>query len=137
MRQSIFLFIPFLSTEWFGIKGQQLPTNRPQQQIMPKNIILTSFKTQITINIWRIHVKAVPLHSQTSRGGAVVARWAHNPKVTGSSPVPATTKPETSIEVSGFSFGLTGFPRRGLAARQNLLRIKAVWIQQKIEEPKN
>ncbi len=26
----------------------------------------------------------------TSRDGAVVARWAHNPKVTGSSPVPAT-----------------------------------------------
>ena len=24
------------------------------------------------------------------RGGAVAARWAHNPKVTGSSPVPAT-----------------------------------------------
>jgi hypothetical protein len=24
------------------------------------------------------------------RGGAEVARWAHNPKVTGSSPVPAT-----------------------------------------------
>ena len=26
------------------------------------------------------------------RGGAVVARWAHNPKVAGSSPVPATKK---------------------------------------------
>ena len=26
----------------------------------------------------------------TSRGGAVVARWAHNPKVAGSSPAPAT-----------------------------------------------
>ena len=26
------------------------------------------------------------MHSQTSRGGAVVARWAHNPKVVGSSP---------------------------------------------------
>ncbi len=30
------------------------------------------------------------LHSQTSRDGAVVARWAHNPKVGGSSPPPAT-----------------------------------------------
>ncbi len=29
----------------------------------------------------------------TSRGGAVVARWAHNPKVVGSSPAPATKKP--------------------------------------------
>ncbi len=28
----------------------------------------------------------------TSRDGAVVARRAHNPKVTGSSPVPATKK---------------------------------------------
>jgi hypothetical protein len=27
------------------------------------------------------------------RGGAVVARWAHNPKVAGSSPAPATKKP--------------------------------------------
>ncbi len=26
------------------------------------------------------------------RGGAEVARWAHNPKVIGSNPVPATTK---------------------------------------------
>ena len=32
----------------------------------------------------------------TSRGGAVVARWAHNPKVAGSSPVPAT---KTSLPV--------------------------------------
>ena len=28
--------------------------------------------------------------TKTSRGGAVVARWAHNPKVAGSSPAPAT-----------------------------------------------
>ena len=27
-----------------------------------------------------------------SRDGAVVARWAHNPKVVGSSPAPATRK---------------------------------------------
>ena len=27
-----------------------------------------------------------------SRSGAVVARWAHNPKVAGSSPAPATKK---------------------------------------------
>ena len=36
-----------------------------------------------------IHSTFVP---QTSRDGAVVARWAHNPKVIGSSPVPATKK---------------------------------------------
>ena len=28
----------------------------------------------------------------TPRGGAVVARWAHNPKVVGSSPAPATKR---------------------------------------------
>ena len=33
------------------------------------------------------------LKFDTSRGGAVVARWAHNPKVVGSSPAPATNKP--------------------------------------------
>ena len=27
-----------------------------------------------------------------TRGGAVVARWAHNPKVVGSNPAPATNK---------------------------------------------
>ena len=31
------------------------------------------------------------------RGGAVAARWAHNPKVTGSSPVPATNIPYIKI----------------------------------------
>ena len=37
-----------------------------------------------------LQIFSVPLHSQTPRGGAVVARWAHNPKVVGSSPAPAT-----------------------------------------------
>ena len=32
------------------------------------------------------------------RGGAVVARWAHNPKVVGSSPAPATLKNPRLIE---------------------------------------
>ncbi len=38
---------------------------------------------------------ANPLHNRKppSRGGAVAARRAHNPKVTGSSPVPATNSP--------------------------------------------
>ena len=30
--------------------------------------------------------------NETSRDGAEVARWAHNPKVAGSSPAPATKK---------------------------------------------
>ncbi len=34
-----------------------------------------------------------------SRDGAVVARWAHNPKVAGSSPAPAT---KSEAEILGF-----------------------------------
>ena len=32
------------------------------------------------------------LQYKTTRDGAVVARWAHNPKVVGSSPAPATKR---------------------------------------------
>ncbi len=39
----------------------------------------------------------------TSRGGAVVARWAHNPKVAGSSPVPAT-KTRGCVKIGAASF---------------------------------
>ena len=39
----------------------------------------------------------------TSRGGAVVARWAHNPKVGGSSPPPATTEAKSKDLVSFLS----------------------------------
>ena len=38
----------------------------------------------------------------TLRGGAEVARWAHNPKVVSSNLAPATTKPHT--KVWGFLF---------------------------------
>ncbi len=38
------------------------------------------------------------------RGGAVAARWAHNPKVTGSSPVPATKEDSSSDLVGSPSF---------------------------------
>ena len=38
------------------------------------------------------------------RGGAEVARWAHNPKVIGSSPIPATKK--SRCESVGFFVGL-------------------------------
>ena len=40
------------------------------------------------------------------RDGAVVARWAHNPKVAGSSPAPATKKERMEIRL-GFSFYLS------------------------------
>ena len=43
-------------------------------------------------NIWNLKIFYVNLHCKTSRGGAVVARWAHNPKVAGSSPAPATRR---------------------------------------------
>ncbi len=39
---------------------------------------------------------------KTSRGGAVVARWAHNPKVAGSSPAPATNKKADWISAGFF-----------------------------------
>ena len=35
----------------------------------------------------------------------LVARWAHNPKVTGSSPVPATQNPLYSTYLGFFFFG--------------------------------
>ncbi len=38
------------------------------------------------------------------RGGAVAARWAHNPKVAGSSPVPATKKDSSSDLMGSFLF---------------------------------
>jgi len=45
------------------------------------------------VNHLVVSVIFVSLHSQTRlRGGAVVARRAHNPKVVGSSPAPATRK---------------------------------------------
>ena len=47
------------------------------------------------MKILSLHPVNVHLHTiftEILRGGAVVARWAHNPKVTGSSPVPATCK---------------------------------------------
>ncbi len=34
----------------------------------------------------------------------LVARWAHNPKVVGSSPAPATLDPLKSLISEGFSF---------------------------------
>ena len=39
-----------------------------------------------------------------SRSGAVVARWAHNPKVIGSSPVSATTERESTMLVLFFLY---------------------------------
>ena len=38
------------------------------------------------------------------RGGAVVARWAHNPKVGGSNPSSATKEDSSSFLMGSFSF---------------------------------
>jgi hypothetical protein len=40
----------------------------------------------------RCNVNKIYTFANTLRGGAVVARRAHNPKVIGSSPIPATKK---------------------------------------------
>ena len=40
----------------------------------------------------------------TPRDGAVVARWAHNPKVRGSSPLPATNQDVSLSVTHPFSF---------------------------------
>ena len=45
--------------------------------------------------------KVLPLHSHRGME-QLVARWAHNPKVTGSSPVPATPKPSEIQRVFSF-----------------------------------
>ena len=38
----------------------------------------------------------LPFSRSTARGGAAAARWAHNPKVAGSNPAPATTRESNS-----------------------------------------
>ena len=57
---------------------------------MLQNIIFAFFK-KIIGDIFCRFGKSVYLCTQkTSRDGAVVARWAHNPKVVGSNPASAT-----------------------------------------------
>ena len=53
--------------------------------------------------------------NETSRDGAVVARWAHNPKVGGSSPPPATKKANGFRNHTGGRFCLIiNFKKRGV-----------------------
>ena len=47
-------------------------------------------KVYIVLVNWSVNVKFAP--ELILRGGAVVARWAHNPKVGGSNPPSATQK---------------------------------------------
>ena len=49
------------------------------------------------------------LCSRKSRGGAVVARWAHNPEVVGSNPAPATkAKSLNRLRLGLFRFFIKG-----------------------------
>ncbi len=43
-------------------------------------------------------------YTKRLRGGAVVARWAHNPKVAGSNPAPATKKDINKAPFGAFYF---------------------------------
>ena len=60
------------------------------------------------IRLRRTQVRGAEIRSSKkdniSRGGAVVARWAHNPKVAGSSPVPATKEIKASQKCEAFLF---------------------------------
>ena len=53
--------------------------------------------------------KSLYLCIRKSRGGAVVARWAHNPEVVGSNPAPATKIKSFSILSQKLSFCLCLF----------------------------
>ena len=58
-------------------------------------------------------VNAVILIPRTTRGGAAAARWAHNPKVGGSNPPPATKLNSRRICVGCFFVSLISFRARG------------------------
>ena len=57
---------------------------------MLKNIYFAFFKKIVCDIFCYINKSSYLCTQKTSRDGAVVARWAHNPKVAGSSPAPAT-----------------------------------------------
>ena len=64
-------------------------------------------ESKVLLDTFASPSKSSCLAKLTVRGGAEVARWAHNPKVTGSSPVPATNR---SPEFSGdFHFSAMHF----------------------------
>ena len=56
-----------------------------------------------TNSIFALPKNKTKVIKNTVRGGAEVARWAHNPKVIGSNPVPATTEKSSPFLV-GISF---------------------------------
>ena len=58
-----------------------------------------------------------------SRGGAVEARWAHHPKVVGSSPTPATKKTMRGVlrESGGWQWCGRGGKRESLSLRWLLI----------------
>ena len=78
----------------FGVFGYILPKNDPES---------TSFNTIAIAQYLKTHYLCT-CKNDTSRDGAVVARWAHNPKVGGSSPPPATKKESGNFFRILFSF---------------------------------
>jgi hypothetical protein len=70
----------------------------------------------------------IPILSQQNknipRDGAVVARWAHNPKVAGSSPAPATQNSRTLVRL--FVFKLKYPKEIAFNLSYNMLYIKHI-----------
>ena len=62
-------------------------------------------------NFWRYGEKQYLCTCKTSRGRAVVAHWAHNPKVVGSSPAPATKKSRLTSAGFFLLLGIRSFGR--------------------------
>ena len=84
----------------------------------------------MTINLHSKETKyifAVPFKNglTTVRGGAEVARWAHNPKVVGSNPAPATKiKIQQKPCIQGFCYFRAGLHLNCLKAKSILNSFK-------------
>ena len=67
------------------------------------------------LTFWNLHLLWIELSERQADAGwsSSVARWAHNPEVTGSNPVPATAGEAVTIIRGGLSF----IRRRALRGR--------------------
>ena len=109
------------------------PTEPPGQK--PPNFVLTLFNhtfLPLDLHMSGIVPNFAPVN-ETSRDGAVVARWAHNPKVGGSSPPPATksggfankAEPLTFCICRNYVINLRVCPARMAWPRHGMQRRKA------------
>ena len=69
---------------------------------MPKNSVFRHFFRENACQFRKKQYLCTRKTQNISRGGAVVARWAHNPKVVGSNPSPATIEGESPDPPSFF-----------------------------------